>query len=390
MDRINKETKQNYFKKDEIYVNRAILITWAIIVAILSGAYLVEVIKGDRDIFYYTAFLATLILPLCAYFFIYKRNTSSRELRYIMAIAYFIMYTFVMVTGNTLLVFVYILPMSAMLVLYHQPNLMLGYGIAAIGLNIGMIVYWCLTNTVDSGQFKDLEIQMAVLLLYFGCAYLTAKLYNRSYQSNVKYIDVLSDKNDQINRMTFETIEAISSTIDAKDEYTKGHSLRVAEYSMIIAKELGMDEEEVSGIRYIALLHDIGKIGIPDNILNKHGKLTDEEYAKMKEHTVTGEAILSGVVSIPGLMVGAKYHHERYDGKGYPNGIKGEDIPLIGRIIAIADSFDAMTTDRVYRKRLPPDVVMAELEKGKGTQFDPKIVQVFINYLETHPEAFNE
>lgn len=386
MDRITKESKQPLFKKDEHYVNRAILIAWAIVFGILAVAYLAEVIKGDRSASYYLVFLAVLAVPLFVSFIIYKKNPSGRGLRYFMASGYFLMYIFVMCTGNTLLVFVYILPMAAMLVLYHQPKLMLYYGIASIALNVGMIIWWRFTDTVEAERFKDLEIQLAVLVLYFGCAYLTAKVYDRSYQSNIRYIDVLSDKNEQIKRMTFETIEAIAGTIDAKDEYTKGHSMRVAEYSMIIASELGMDEDRVSGIRYIALLHDIGKIGIPDSILNKKGKLTDDEYSKMKQHTVTGESILSGVATIPGLMVGAKYHHERYDGKGYPSGIKGEDIPRVARIIAIADSFDAMTTDRVYRKRLPPEVVMEELKNGKGTQFDPDVVQVFIDYLEKHKE----
>ena len=386
MDRITKDNKNKFFKRDEVYVNRAIIIAWAIIVAILAVAYIVEVFKGDRTPLYYAFFVAILAVPLCVCFGIYKKKPSSRRLRYIMAAAYFAMYTFVMLTGNTLLVFVYILPMSAMLVLYHQPSLMLGYGIVSISLNVGMIIWWCLTNTVAGEDVKDLEIQLAVLLLYFGCAYLTAKVYDRSYQSNVRYIDVLSDKNEQINRMTFETIEAISSTIDAKDEYTKGHSNRVAEYSVIIAKEVGIDEEKLSDIRYIALLHDIGKIGVPDSILKKKGRLSDDEYEEMKRHTVAGEIILSGVETIPDLMVGAKYHHERFDGKGYPSGLSGDDIPYIARIIAVADAFDAMTTDRVYRKRLPPDIVMAELEKGKGTQFDPQVVQVFITYLEGHKE----
>ena len=386
MDPINKDNKIKFFIMDEIYVNRAILIAWAIIVAILAAAYMLEVFKGDRTPLYYATFVTILAVPLCICFAIFKKKPASRKLRYIMAAAYFAMYTFVMVTGNTLLVFVYILPMSAMLVLYHQPKLTLYYGIASLVLNISMMIWWCLTNMVDSSRFKDLEIQMAVLVLYFGCAYLTAKMYDRSYQSNVKYIDVLSDKNDQINRMTFETIEAISSTIDAKDEYTKGHSNRVAEYSVIIAREVGINEEKLSDIRYIALLHDIGKIGVPDSILKKKGRLTDEEYEEMKHHTVAGETILSGVETIPDLMVGAKYHHERFDGKGYPSGLKGEDIPFIARIIAVADAFDAMTTDRVYRKRLPPEVVMSELEKGKGTQFDPQIVQVFINYLGVNTE----
>ena len=390
MNRITKDSKLSFFKNDETYVNRAILIAWAIIVAILAAAYIVEVFKGDRTPIYYAVFVIILAVPLCPCFVIFKKKPDSHKLRYIMAAAYFVMYTFVMVTGNTLLVFVYILPMSAMLVLYHQPSLMLGYGMVSVSLNIGMIVWWCLTNTVDSSQFKDLEIQLAVLVLYFGCAFLTAKVYDRSYQSNVKYIDVLSDKNEQINRMTFETIEAISSTIDAKDEYTKGHSNRVAEYSVIIAREVGVTEDKLSDIRYIALLHDIGKIGVPDSILKKKGRLNDDEYEEMKRHTVAGETILSGVETIPDLMIGAKYHHERFDGKGYPSGLSGEDIPFIARIIAVADAFDAMTTDRVYRKRLPPDVVMTELKRGTGTQFDPHVVQVFIAYLENHRDVLGE
>lgn len=386
MERVNRDNNAALIKRDVIYVNRAILVAWAIIDLILSAAYLIEIIKGDRTPLYYGMFMIILWVPLGVSFIIYRKGPDNRNLRYIMAAAYFVMYTFVMTTGNTLLVFVYILPMSAMLVLYHQPKLMLGYGIVSIALNAGMIVWWLIRNEVEDGDIKDLEIQMAVLLLYFGCAYLTAKVYDKSYKANVSYIDVLSDKNDQINRMTFETIEAISSTIDAKDEYTKGHSNRVAEYSVIIAREVGMDEEKLSDIRYIALLHDIGKIGVPDAILKKRGRLDDVEYEEMKHHTVAGENILSGVGTIPDLMIGAKYHHERFDGKGYPSGLKGEEIPFIARIIAVADAFDAMTTDRVYRKRLPPDVVMAELEKGKGTQFDPKVVQAFIDYLGEHRE----
>ena len=382
----NRETNVSQIKKDQIYVNRAILIAWVIINAILAVTYLIEVIKGDRSHWYYIMFMAILWVPLCISFIIFKVKPDSGKLRYIMATAYFVMYTFVMVTGNTMLVFVYILPMSAMLVLYHQPSLMLGYGIATAALNIGMIIWQTCTNAVDDDGIKDLEIQMAVLILYFGCAYLTAKMYDKSHKANVSYIHVLSDKNEQINRMTFETIEAISSTIDAKDEYTKGHSNRVAEYSVIIARVLGVEEEKLSDIRYIALLHDIGKIGVPDAILKKKGKLDDREYEEMKRHTVAGETILSGVGTIPDLMIGAKYHHERYDGKGYPSGLSGENIPFIARIIAVADAFDAMTTDRVYRKRLPAEVVMNELKKGKGTQFDPKIAQAFIDYLGEHSE----
>lgn len=178
-----------------------------------------------------------------------------------------------------------------------------------------------------------------------------------------------------------ETIMAIARTVDAKDSMTSKHSQRVSEYSVLIAKKYGFSEEEVDNIRNAALLHDIGKIGIPDAILNKPDKLTDEEYARMKLHATLGADILKDFTLIEHAAEGAKYHHERYDGSGYPEGLKGDDIPLYGRIIALADAFDAMTANRVYRKRLSFERVMSELENGRGTQFDPELLDLFLELL---------
>lgn len=178
-----------------------------------------------------------------------------------------------------------------------------------------------------------------------------------------------------------QAITAIANAIDAKDAYTKGHSERVAQYSAMIAKELGLDDERAQQIHNIALLHDIGKIGIPDSILNKPGRLSDREFSIIKQHTITGGEILKDIDSMRSAFTAARFHHERYDGKGYPNGLKGEEIPIIARIISVADAYDAMTSNRVYRKKLSNDIVMAELKKGMGTQFDPEIAQVFTNIL---------
>ncbi len=178
-----------------------------------------------------------------------------------------------------------------------------------------------------------------------------------------------------------ETIMAIARTVDAKDIMTSQHSQRVSEYSVLIARKYGFTEEEVDNLRNAALLHDIGKIGIPDAILNKPDRLTDEEYARMKEHATLGADILKDFTLVDHAAEGAKYHHERYDGTGYPEGLKGDAIPLYGRIIAIADAFDAMTANRVYRKRLSFDQVMSELENGKGTQFDPELLDLFLGLL---------
>lgn len=178
-----------------------------------------------------------------------------------------------------------------------------------------------------------------------------------------------------------ESIETFTGFIDAKDPYTNGHSKRVAIYTRRIAAEMGYEGEELDRIYYIALLHDCGKIGVPDNILGKPGRLTDEEFDIIKSHTVRGGEILSSFRSLEGAGEGALYHHERYDGRGYPEGMAGEDIPLIARMICVADSFDAMNTNRVYRNRLTKEDIIGELEKNKGTQFDPKIADIMLDLI---------
>lgn len=182
-------------------------------------------------------------------------------------------------------------------------------------------------------------------------------------------------------RLGNETILTIAKTVDAKDENTSQHSIRVSEYSLMIGKKLGYDDEECENLRKSALLHDIGKIGIPDSVLNKKGRLNDEEYEIMKSHVTRGGEILKNFTFIPHVQEGAMYHHERYDGKGYANGLKGEEIPEFARIIGVADAFDAMTANRVYRKQLEIGVVLDELRKGRGTQFDPRMTDIMLGLI---------
>ncbi len=179
-----------------------------------------------------------------------------------------------------------------------------------------------------------------------------------------------------------EAIMTIARTVDAKDMNTSEHSFRVSEYSVMIAKRLGFDEEQCEELRKTALLHDIGKIGIPDSVLNKPAKLTDEEYAIMKTHVVKGAEILENFTSVKNIVEGAKYHHERYDGRGYMEGLKGEEIPINARIIGIADAFDAMTANRVYRKQLDIEFVLNELKRCRGTQFDPKLTDILLALID--------
>lgn len=183
-------------------------------------------------------------------------------------------------------------------------------------------------------------------------------------------------------KIIVETMLTLANFIDAKDEYTRGHSTRVSAYSVKLAKKMHLEEEEIRQLGYIALMHDCGKMGIPDHILNKPDKLTTEERKIIEQHTVMGGKILENMTAIPGIRDGALYHHERYDGKGYPEGLSDTDIPLYARIIGVADSFDAMNSDRCYRKRLPMDVIKKELVENAGKQFDPEIVKYMLRIIE--------
>ena len=190
------------------------------------------------------------------------------------------------------------------------------------------------------------------------------------------------ERHERDNIIINESIETFTGFIDAKDPYTNGHSKRVAIYTKLIAEELGYEGEELDRIYYIALLHDCGKIGVPDNILGKPGRLNDEEFEVIKSHTVLGGEILSHFKSLENVGEGALYHHERYDGKGYPEGKAGEDIPFIARMICVADSFDAMNSNRVYRKKLSRERIIREIEENKGSQFDPGIADVFLDLIQ--------
>jgi energy-coupling factor transport system substrate-specific component len=176
--------------------------------------------------------------------------------------------------------------------------------------------------------------------------------------------------------------EAFAKTIDVKDTYTNGHSKRVALYTSMLTEELGYDESTVEKYYNIALLHDIGKIGVPMEVLNKPGKLTDEEFAIIKSHTTIGYNVLKDISIMPELATGAGAHHERPDGRGYPNGLKGEEIPRVAQIIAVADTFDAMYSNRPYRKRMNFEKVCSIINEVSGTQLEPDVVDAFMRLVE--------
>ena len=202
--------------------------------------------------------------------------------------------------------------------------------------------------------------------------------------------DKLEEAYDELKSAYMGTMESLRLAVDAKDSYTRNHSDRVSYYSLLIAKKLNLPEEELEIVRNGGLFHDIGKIGIPDAILQKTAKLTDEEYDDIKNHPSIGAHILAPAKIFENIIPMVKHHHERFDGRGYPSGLAGEDIPLYARIVAVADTFDAMTSDRSYRPRFTLYKALDELENCKGTQFDPMLVDLFILAIKENKEQIEK
>jgi len=192
----------------------------------------------------------------------------------------------------------------------------------------------------------------------------------------------VAKKTKENENLFMQVVSSLASAIDAKDTYTNGHSNRVAEYSMEIGRRAGYKGKELEDIYMMGLLHDVGKIGVPDTVINKPDRLTEEEYNLIKTHPVLGCRILGNIKEMPKLSQVAKWHHERYDGKGYPDGLAGENIPVEARIVAVADAYDAMTSYRSYRDPLPQASVRAEIEKCMGSQFDPKFAQIMLEMID--------
>ena len=251
----------------------------------------------------------------------------------------------------------------------------------------GLILYVDMNRNVENSTLdfeysfnkSILREPLVVISLFSAAIWAIALLFVTAMEMQAKRF---RERHQRDNQIIEESIDTFTGFIDAKDPYTNGHSKRVALYTRLIAQELGYEGEDLDRIYYIALLHDCGKIGVPDNVLGKPGKLTDEEFQIIKSHTVKGGEILRSFKSIEGVNEGALYHHERYDGRGYPEGRAGEDIPYIARMICVADSFDAMNTNRVYREKLSKETIMEEIRKNKGKQFDPEIADVMLKLID--------
>ena len=228
------------------------------------------------------------------------------------------------------------------------------------------------------GFFTNLLALIAIIIIH------TRNRRIREYQR--VEVEQLKEKQQLAQRLFEQTVTALVTAIDAKDEYSHGHSLRVAEYAERIAWMMGKSEEECRKVYYAGLLHDVGKLGISDGIINKKSVLTPEEYEVIKQHPVLGDQILSSITDYPYIRIGAHYHHERYDGLGYPEGLQGKEIPEIARIISVADAYDTLSSNRSYRSAVPQQLIREEIVAGAGTQFDPEIAMIMRHMIDLDSE----
>lgn len=325
-----------------------------------------------------------IILNFFAYLpslIVYFKDRSSRIYKILLMCGFFVMYAFLMFDTDANLVSMLIIAPLVMLILYHDVLFSFISSVLTVLINLAFVAYRFFEAGANEITKRDGGFQILMIVLFALATVSATFYYADSYKKNTMYTEVLENKNMELASITLQTIETLSSAIDAKDHYTEGHSQRVSEYAVEIAREMGIEGDELNFIKYSALLHDVGKISVPDSVLNKPAKLNEKEFSEMKGHTTSGGNILGMISTIPGISNSAMYHHERFDGKGYPHGLSGNKIPKSARIIALADAYDAMTSDRVYRNRLDEEKVLNEIKNGAGSQWDPEVVDAFFSYL---------
>ena len=413
------------------YVMRCFLISMIVyFVAFLLNAFDIFII--DKSIML-MGFIPSIFIYLTMLLITKKVSLSSGKMKYFILFSIVSVFTLIGVTITYHVVIIAVLPILYAILYSSKKVMWYVYGLTVVstiiivyagyyyGLcdaNMALLTTTKLDNYLLDGYFTITAVNdntLATLMLYFvipRCLIYIAfmavcsniyrivkaglekaervikmEVFQKELKNKVDEKTVeLRQQQKKLKEAYWQTVTALSEAVDAKDRYTSGHSRRVAEYSRVIAKRMGKSVLEQEMIYRAGLLHDVGKIRIPIDIINKPGKLTDEEYDLIKIHPVTGYHILKDISEHYDMATAAKYHHERYDGKGYPNGLQGENIPEMARILAVADSYDAMTSNRSYRKWLPQSVVRSEIEKGKGTQFDPDVADIMLQIIDEDKE----
>lgn len=280
---------------------------------------------------------------------------------------------------------VFVIPI--LLSILYEETLLCNYTftISLFGQTIAILM-----RGANENYSKDIGPEAAGAYALTICIFVLARVVMGTLEMRKADLSQLLIQNEQQKtaeeqaKLSLKILETLAHTIDAKDRYTNGHSRRVAVYSTLMAQSLGWSAEDIEVLKYQALLHDIGKIGVPDTVLNKRGHLSEIELKIIQSHAIVGADILKDLVTVPDAYLVAKHHHERYDGTGYPGKLSGDKIPLCARIVCIADTYDAMNSDRIYRKSLPKSHITEEMKKGRGTQFDPELLDVFLELLENN------
>ena len=430
-----RENIDKYIKDKEYIANTYVMRCFFISMIVYLIAFLLNVFDIfiiDKSIML-MGFVPSIFIYLAMLFVTKKVSLSSDKIKYFILFSIVSVFTLIGVTITYHVVVIAVLPIlyailySSKKVMWYVYSLTVvstiiivyaGYYYGLCDANMALLTSMKLDSYLVNGYFPTTAVNdntFVTLMLYFvipRCLIYIAfmavcssiyrivkaglekaeyvvkmEVFQKELKSKVDEQTVeLREQQRKLNEAYWQTVTALSEAVDAKDRYTSGHSKRVAEYSRVIAKRMGKSVAEQEMIYRAGLLHDVGKIRIPVDIINKPGKLTDEEYDLIKIHPITGYHILKDISEHYDIAIAAKYHHERYDGKGYPNGLLGENIPELARILAIADSYDAMTSNRSYRKGLPQSVVRSEIEKGKGTQFDPDVADIMLQIIDEDKE----
>ena len=390
-ERFHRVWNRNTFVGERYKINiRNIGVVNGILILMGIILFIVNMMKGD----YFTAmsplaFSALSIVTMIS-LLVFKSRRAACVLSLVNVVAV-LTYDVLFVTNGFAFLWTLLVPLSIFYLLGFKEGLFITLYFQLLFI---VLFYTPLRQFVE-GHFAVIVLERYPILYFFN-ALITVYVMYQYYKSVIAEIDhadnliaevrrqtmTANARAEKLERLSNEVVETLAKMIDAKDKYTNGHSFRVALYSAAIAERLNWSEEEKKDLYQEALLHDIGKIGIQDSVLNKPGTLTEAEYAEIKKHTVIGKNILDGLEDMRDSAQVAMYHHERYDGGGYPTGISGEDIPAHARIVAIADAYDAMHTDRIYRKAYPRDKIRQEFIDQRGRQFDPVYLDAFMQLMD--------
>ncbi|WP_243112011.1 HD-GYP domain-containing protein [Butyrivibrio sp. CB08] len=356
----------------------------------LNDTLLLQILTGRPDLIRVTEYMCLVFIPLPALAF-FSSTTGETHLKLLTGMFVVCLLDFFLQVGLTigrLSDYYYLVYISQFIILV---SFLIAVVVIVKAIRQGKIkktllrsVAWglgvCLFGTViDIFRYQFFKSYGNLTFTRLGVLVFTALMGIYLYKD---HIDSLKQKQKESTILASEVSAAFAKVIDMKDPYTNGHSERVAKYTAMIAKEMGYDAETVEKYYRIGLLHDVGKVGIRNAVLNKPGKLTDEEYDEIKSHTLKGYEVLKDISVVPELAIGALAHHERHDGNGYPNGLSGDEIPPAARIIAVADSFDAMYSDRKYRKGLDFEKAISRIREASGTQLNPEVVDAFFRLVD--------